>query len=488
MGKALYRSKRPKTLDDVIGQEHIVSTLKQALKQGKLSHAYLFTGPRGVGKTSVARILAHAVNGLEYTDESMDLDIIEIDAASNRRIDEVRELRERVRIAPVSSKYKVIIIDEVHMLTREAFNALLKTLEEPPEYVIFILATTEVHKLPETIISRTQRFNFRPIEPEKAVEYLRQVAKNEKITIDDAALELIAGHGNGSLRDSLGLLDQLGSSGSVVDANRVLNIIGAVPDGLITELLDATLSANAVEVVNNLTALHRQGFEASRITKQLGDKLRSAYLASQNNSLPKDVILSVMSALIDIPASLDPQTALEICLLEAASHSQAPAKALDTEVVAVKPNTPTKPPTPTAKESKPVATKLPTPSITQPAPADDESLWPQVLEAIKQEYNTLYGIARMAHANLNGDTLKLTVHFPFHQKRLNDSGNRRIIGDTANELAGRNIEIICEVDESLPKPETTSSSSVADIPASSNDPSITSISNIFGGAELIQSE
>src|ERR1035438_8208803 len=160
MSTSLYRKYRPKSLSEVAGQEHITKTLEKALKKGQISHAYLFTGPRGVGKTSVARILAHDINNLKYIDDSQDIDIIEIDAASNRRIDEIRELREMAYMAPVGAKYKVYIIDEVHMLTKEAFNALLKILEEPPAHVIFILATTESHKLPETIISRTQRFSF----------------------------------------------------------------------------------------------------------------------------------------------------------------------------------------------------------------------------------------------------------------------------------------------------------------------------------------
>src|SRR5579862_6225035 len=203
MEQALYRKYRSKSFAEVVGQEHITKTLEQAIKSGRISHAYLFTGPRGVGKTSVARILAHEVNKLPYSGESIHLDIIEIDAASNRRIDEIRDLRDKVNIAPASARYKVYIVDEVHMLTREAFNALLKTLEEPPAHSIFILATTEAHKLPETIISRTQRFEFKPISGPQAAKQLAAIAKSEKIDISPEALNLLAEFGGGSFRDSI---------------------------------------------------------------------------------------------------------------------------------------------------------------------------------------------------------------------------------------------------------------------------------------------
>src|SRR6476620_3167321 len=161
MGKALYRKYRSRALKDVVGQEHVTTLLSNAIKSGKTAHAYLFTGPRGVGKTSIARILAHEINELKYDDESVHLDIIEIDAASNNGVEDIRDLRDRVQITPVSAKKKIYIIDEVHMLSKQAFNALLKTLEEPPEHVVFILATTDIDKVPETIISRTQRHTFR---------------------------------------------------------------------------------------------------------------------------------------------------------------------------------------------------------------------------------------------------------------------------------------------------------------------------------------
>jgi DNA polymerase-3 subunit gamma/tau len=211
MSKALYRKYRSTSLDTVVGQNHVTEVLKLELEQDKVSHAYLFTGPRGVGKTSVARILAHAINKVAYDDTSIDLDIIEIDAASNNGVDDIRDLRDKVNIAPVSASKKVYIIDEVHMLSKQAFNALLKTLEEPPEHVVFILATTDIEKLPETIISRTQRFDFHLIKDEDLIKQLRYISDEENILIDDEALSIIAEFGRGSFRDSISMLDQVSS-------------------------------------------------------------------------------------------------------------------------------------------------------------------------------------------------------------------------------------------------------------------------------------
>lgn len=207
----LYRKYRPTQLSDVVGQEHITKTLENVLKQEKPAHAYLFIGPRGTGKTSVARIFAHAVNGFDYQVEDNYLDIIEIDAASNTGVDNIRELREKAIIAPTSGKYKVYIIDEVHMLTKSASNALLKTLEEPPEHVIFIMATTDAHKIPITISSRAQVYTFQLADPEIMFQHLRKIADLEKIPITDDALRVVVRRGGGSFRDSLSLLDQIAS-------------------------------------------------------------------------------------------------------------------------------------------------------------------------------------------------------------------------------------------------------------------------------------
>jgi len=187
MAKALYRKYRPKKLAEVVGQEQVTGPLSNALKQGKVSHAYLFIGPRGTGKTSVARIFAHEINEFAYELEDDYVDIIEIDGASNRGIDNIRELREKAAIAPTMGKYKVYIIDEVHMLTKEAFNALLKTLEEPPKHVVFIMATTDAYKVPATIVSRAQTFTFKLADTSVMLDFVKSVANKEKIKIDDAA-------------------------------------------------------------------------------------------------------------------------------------------------------------------------------------------------------------------------------------------------------------------------------------------------------------
>ena len=209
MGKALYRKYRSKSLDEIVGQSHITDILKRAVEKDRIAHAYLLTGPRGVGKTSIARILAHEINQLPYTDESSHLDIIEIDAASNNSVEDIRDLREKVQIAPSLAKKKIYIIDEVHMLSKSAFNALLKTLEEPPEHVVFILATTDLEKLPATIVSRVQQFHFLPASESDIVANLKAIATKEKIKIDDTALQLIGQHSGGRFTDTVRLLDQL---------------------------------------------------------------------------------------------------------------------------------------------------------------------------------------------------------------------------------------------------------------------------------------
>ncbi len=281
---ALYRKYRPLTFDDVIGQNHITETLINQLKTGRIGHAYLFTGSRGTGKTTCAKIFARAVNCLNPENGSPcgkckvckalgsagDIDIMEIDAASNNRVDEVREIRERVKYPPVNGKYKVYIIDEVHMLTDSAFNALLKTLEEPPEFVIFILATTEAHKLPATILSRCMRFDFRLVSAELLTENIKKIFNAEGKKYDDEAVRFIAGAGEGSVRDSLSIADMcLSRSAGKLTLGDVLDVLGAADRGKIRALTKSILAGDARDILIKIDELTSLGKSVSRIAKDV---------------------------------------------------------------------------------------------------------------------------------------------------------------------------------------------------------------------------
>ncbi len=479
MGQALYRKYRSKKLSEIVGQEHITTTLENALKKGAISHAYLFTGPRGVGKTSIARILAHEVNQLPYDENTTHLDIIEIDAASNRRIDEIRTLRERVHNAPTSAKYKVYIIDEVHMLTKEAFNALLKTLEEPPAHAIFILATTEAHKLPETIISRTQRFTFKPVEQDKAVQHLRYIADQEGIDISDEALALIADHGGGSFRDSISLLDQLGSSGAVIDLAAAQAALGIAPDVAIARIIELVQAGDSSALLLTLKELYEQGYQAPQLAKQLSRALRSGLLDGQPALSPLTVS-KLLQQLIDVPASHDPKALLEILLLDIALQQD---KMPQDGSAPKNPPTPPAPPKPKS-EQKPAK---PTPAAAvkpgkSPQPLD-ESTWQNVLQTLKAKHNTLYGIARMATPIFQGEELTLTFAFPFHQKRLNDAKNKQILSDIVTEQTGTPVVITCIM---ASKSKSAPPEEPKEIPESATADPLTTISNIFGDAEVLE--
>ena len=292
--RSLYRRYRPLKLEDVVGQPQVTEPLLKSLKAGKISHAYLFVGPRGCGKTSVARILAHEVNGFKYEIEDDYVDIIEIDGASNRGIDNIRELREKVMIAPSSGKYKIYIIDEVHMLTKEAFNALLKTLEEPPKHTIFIMATTDAYKVPVTITSRAQVYTFKLASSEVMMDYLKSVVKKEKIKISDEALEIITKRGGGSFRDTLSLLDQLSTlSDGEITKDMVIAAMGLPQDEQISELLEAYITGDVVKITTILKDLLSSGVKP----ETLAEELIATIIAD-----PKPELLPLLTKLPDVRA------------------------------------------------------------------------------------------------------------------------------------------------------------------------------------------
>ncbi|HSD55705.1 MAG TPA: DNA polymerase III subunit gamma/tau [Candidatus Saccharimonadales bacterium] len=544
MGKALYRTYRSKKLSEIVGQEHITTALDHALTKGTISHAYLFTGPRGVGKTSIARILAHEINELPYEEDANHLDIIEIDAASNRRIDEIRDLRDKVHIAPSSAKYKVYIIDEVHMLTKEAFNALLKTLEEPPAHVIFILATTEVHKLPETIISRTQRYAFKPVDQPKVVDHLKHIASEEKINVSDEALALIAQHGEGSFRDSISLLDQVRNSGKKVELKDVQAVLGIAPAELITDIVKCVSTHNSVKVAACLTQMHDQGFEASQIAKQICASLREATIAGKA-PLAHDATMKLMTELVSVSASPDPRVALEIALLDATLYSAPAAKATEENKVmpetiqTVAPAVEIKPsravaqsvehrspkvsiagssPVSPAKTEEPGKEELKTEEKPKPkleelraadtelsdAAVDSELLltdksWELILSALKTKYNTLHSVAKMAQPHYEPGRLTLEFTHAFHAKRISEAKNKAVLIEVIAGVTGSELQITCIKGEGrtlkppstpMPPAEGEIAHSVGEAyPASDNfeDESVDTISNIFGGAEVLES-
>ena len=315
---ALYRKYRPTSLDQVIGQPQVTEVLAAEARTNSFAHAYLFTGQRGTGKTTVARILAHLINGLDYNDNinSDNIDIIEIDAASNNGVDDVREIRDSVQLAPMNCSHKVYIIDEFHMLSKPAFNALLKTIEEPPEYVVFILATTELQKVPATILSRVQRFHFKPLPPELLAKHLRFIADSEKIKADDDALLMIAQRGGGSVRDSITLLDQL-SSNEHITASVVDEVLGLVSQQLIGNLIDDATSGNFQNIVTTVGQIIGDGTSPTALAEQLIQALQT-----RARTLNQPFLYRLIDQLLDVAKSSLPEAKLLSVLIGYACASQ----------------------------------------------------------------------------------------------------------------------------------------------------------------------
>jgi len=352
--QALYRKYRPSTFSEVVGQEHITETLKNELATGTVVHAYLFTGTRGTGKTSCAKILAKAVNCLNSASgdpclecesclkiaEGENIDIIEIDAASNNSVDSIRELRELVNFTPSSSKYRVYIIDEVHMLSISAFNALLKTLEEPPEHVIFILATTEVHKLPATILSRCQRFDFRRIDNERICERIQHIASLEGLTVTENAATLIASAADGGMRDALSILDLCASSSKEIDESTVESVCAMAGNEYLLELADAVLKQNTEEALLLIDKLHNSSVDMLRLLSGLTSHYRDLMIIKTVKSAKRPIVCSAKH-LVELEKQADSYDIKDIMyslsvLQQAASTIQSGNRRCEMEMALIK--------------------------------------------------------------------------------------------------------------------------------------------------------
>ncbi len=481
---SLYRVYRPKTFSDVAGQEAIVSTLQQAIAQDKLAHAYLFAGTRGTGKTTIARIMAKAILTHGMQDETLKrqvieavedgslVDLTEIDAASNRGIDDIRSLLEKIQFTPVVAKAKVFIIDEVHMLTREAFNALLKTLEEPPAYAYFILATTEIHKIPATIQSRCQRFLFRQIGIEDIVGRLKYIAAQEKIDIDEEALAAIARHVGGSMRDAVSLLDQLRSLPTVTIED-IRQRIGESGHAHVAQMMDALAGGDRAEILRIIRELEATAVPMETFLRMLLSEARTRLHGAIERGMETQTSLQLMDALLeaakDVRIAPVPGLVVESALLSLCPTDGTPMPAPAKKAPA--PPAPTPPPV-----AKPVEA-APAPPAAQPAPqaatakaeepvaAGDISLtdvlkaWPAIVDEAQPPFVRM-SLKNGQPVDVQGNTIVVRFTSTFHKDKASSAESGSSIEDAIKKTLGAPLKVKFTMDADGPTPKAPAGESV----------------------------
>lgn len=499
---ALYRKWRPKVFEEVMGQKDLIQALKNQIKTGNVGHAYLFSGTRGTGKTSTAKIFSRAINCLSpvdsnpcnaceiclgILDESL-MDVVEIDAASNNGVDDIRELRENVKYPPSRSKYKVYIIDEVHMLSTGAFNALLKTLEEPPAYVVFILATTEPHKLPATILSRCQRFDFKRVDNEALMELLTYICEANQVKWEPEAIEMIIKKSDGAARDSLSMLDQCLSTGEThLTGDVIIKSLGLVQSEVISALVDEIERGNYLELFERVQQLIQEGKNLNQFVKDLVDYYRDlmmvasagasekvvkntaalAVLEKQAKTLGLARILKDLGQLIDLDQQMkwssNTRILMEMTLVKLAQNetvSVAPSiltqavatggAAINKEAVAVRPavtvakadTSPVKKETPKSPE-KPVLEPSVTPMEGDPDAAFIESKWPEVLAYLTKNKKASLGalLVEGTFVGVSGKTVQIGYPelYGFHLNAIQKEENRSVVEKAIFAVTGYSV-------------------------------------------------
>jgi DNA polymerase-3 subunit gamma/tau len=491
--QALYRKWRSRRFEEVVGQEHITRTLQNALTTDRVAHAYLLTGPRGTGKTSTARLLAKAVNCVgkgeskpcgecsicQAVDEGRLLDMIEIDAASNRGIDEIRDLREKVGFRPGEARIKFYIIDEVHMLTDPAFNALLKTLEEPPPHVIFVLCTTEPHKIPATIISRCQRFDFRRIPLSEIVGWLTHIAQAEGLSVEPEAVEYIARQGAGSMRDAISLLDQLTAYGSdEITLEQVQAVLGAVASQSVMELADSLVDADLARGLDVINRVVGDGAEPRQFTRDFVEYLRGLLLLKMGEddallraSVPDEILGHMKEqvtrlgprkliratrlfneAALEMKVGFLPQLPLELAFVEAvmeepAAETSPAAKPEETQKQAASSAV-----TPSAPPKTKVVREAPAPSEAPPAPAAKGGLsldaveknWQDILTHLRELNKIAEALMRSVKlVDVEGNSVVIEAPSDLIKGRIEQQGSKSAVEQSIAHVLGVSASLRC---------------------------------------------
>ena len=509
MYQALYRQYRPKTFDEILGQTHITTILKNQIKKENIGHAYLFSGTRGTGKTSAAKVFARAVNCLDpqdgnpcnqcaicrgILDESL-MDVIEMDAASNRKIEDIRELKEKVIYPPSKARYKVYIIDEVHMLTNEAFNALLKTLEEPPKHLLFLLATTEPERLPQTILSRCQRFDFKRLSSVDMIGGMKSITDKLGIRVEDKVMQLIAKNSDGAMRDALSLLDQcIAFEGDSVSYDDAINILGIANVDLLFDLVEAISAESTERSLFMVDHIIQEGKDIPRFLKDMIHHYRNLVIAKtsknpealiewgevdqygeQASNLDLHYLMSSLQELTSAESSMkwsmQPRIILEMAVIKLSNLKKelsleervrrleegmatGPEKKIQVPTKAASKQEPEKPQERTKRKEEKVPDVKNEPVVEQKAtvaPTGDLTLekirgtWPKVMQTIKSKKINIYALVMEGEVSqLQGNRITLSYKdgFEFHKDAVNSSQNKTFLEEILTEFFGQKIELL----------------------------------------------